>query len=168
MRIRKLTRSSSVFLLALTLVAPFGHSNTEPKKGRITANPTKGNKYSVEQDVELGRQVAGEAEKRVKVLPANLPAISVGAGGVFMKYSRDAENGRGSSRSLDRRPAKSIELQGKSAIVENGRPLPERVKLLAVSVKKGIVIYMVFVAPEVDFEMLRPVFDQVVRNFQVR
>ena len=52
--------------------------------------------------------------------------------------------------------------------MENGRPPPERVKLLAVSGKKGIVIYMVFVAPEVDFEMLRPVFDQVVRSFQVR
>jgi len=475
MRIRKLTRSTFIFLLlvflSLALVAPFVHSNTEPKKGRVTANPTKGNKYSVEQDVELGRQVAGEAEKQVKVLPANHPAsifvnklgqklaasapgykfpytfkvvkdnginafalpggpiyvnigtiqaaseaelagvmgheishvvmrhstrqatrqmkaqvplailggvlgatvggwagqlaqlgISVGAGGVFMKYSRDAEteadqvgaqiiydsgydpqaivsffqklkaqtqaSGGGAGPSflashpdpgdraknvsgilsrfpakqyktgdsaeytaakkaladvkvesptqaqtpnvtpelkrlpasslsvnqgqaldhsgfrlqyptnwqvagdqnssvtifpkggasqgtvgygfivsgfqpsqgvnslgdamnelvasiretnpdlkpvtgifdstVDRRPAKSIELQGKSAIVENGRPLPERVKLLAVSGKKGVVIYMVFVAPEVDFEMLRPVFDQVVRSFQVR
>jgi predicted Zn-dependent protease len=64
----------AVALIAIVTIAVtplFG--NSDPNKGRVTANPTKGNKYTIEQDVQLGRQVVPEAEKQLKLLPANHP-----------------------------------------------------------------------------------------------
>lgn len=64
--------------------------------------------------------------------------------------------------------AQAVELQGTSSVVEQGKPLPERVRMIALPVKNGIVLYMVFVAPEPDFDSLRPTFDRIARTFQPR
>ena len=41
-------------------------------------------------------------------------------------------------------------MQGKSAIRENGEPLAERIRLVALQGKGNLVLYMVFVAPDDD------------------
>jgi len=72
------------------------------------------------------------------------------------------------SISVNGRPAKSVELVGTSAVRENNQPLPERIRLVALQGKNGIVLYMVFIAPGPDFDSLRPVFDRIMRSFVLR
>jgi hypothetical protein len=57
---------------------------------------------------------------------------------------------------------------GESALRENGKPLQERIRLVTLQGKGGIVHYMVFVAPNPDFDALRPVFDRIIRSFVLR
>jgi hypothetical protein len=64
--------------------------------------------------------------------------------------------------------AQAVELQGTSSVVEKGKPLPERVRVIAVPSSQGIVLYMVFVAPEPDFDPLRPTFDRIAGSFRPR
>lgn len=66
------------------------------------------------------------------------------------------------------RAAKSVEMLGKSAIRENGEPIAERIRLVAVQGKGNLVLYMVFVAPDDDFDSLRPTFDRIMRSFTAR
>lgn len=66
------------------------------------------------------------------------------------------------------RAAKSVEMLGKSAIRENGEPIAERIRLVALQGKGNLVLYMVFVAPDGDFDSLRPTFDRIMRSFTVR
>ncbi len=59
--------------LSLSLLVASTHANVDPKKGRVTANPTSGNRYSIEQEIQLGRQSVAEIERQVKLLPADHP-----------------------------------------------------------------------------------------------
>lgn len=47
-------------------------------------------------------------------------------------------------------------------------PISERIRLVALQGKQGLVLYLVFVAPEVDFDMMRPTFDRIMRSFTAR
>jgi hypothetical protein len=64
--------------------------------------------------------------------------------------------------------AKSLELLGNSAIRVNGQPIAERIRLVALQGKGSLVLYMVFVAPNDDFDSLRPTFDRIMRSFTAR
>jgi hypothetical protein len=70
--------------------------------------------------------------------------------------------------SVGGRAAKSVEMLGKSAIRENGEPIAERIRLVALQGKGNLVLYMVFVAPDGDFDSLRPTFDRIMRSFTAR
>jgi hypothetical protein len=70
--------------------------------------------------------------------------------------------------SINRRAAKSVEMLGESAVRENGKPLQERIRLVTLQRKGGVVLYMVFIAPDPDFNQLRPVFDRIMRSFVLR
>jgi len=70
--------------------------------------------------------------------------------------------------SVNRQPAKSLEMVGESALRESGKPLQERIRLVTLQGKGGIVLYMVFVAPNPDFDALRPVFERIMRSFVLR
>ena len=66
------------------------------------------------------------------------------------------------------KPGKTVEMLGASAIYEGNQPIPERLRLVALHGKGGVVLYLVFVAPDVDFDTLRPTFDRILRSFTVR
>ncbi len=66
------------------------------------------------------------------------------------------------------RAVKSVEMLGKSAIHENGEAIPERIRLVALQGKGNLVLYMVFIAPDADFDSLRPTFDRIMRSFTSR
>jgi hypothetical protein len=66
------------------------------------------------------------------------------------------------------RPAKSVEMLGASAIYEGNQPIPERIRLVALHGNGGVVLYLVFVAPDADFDALRPTFDRILRSLTVR
>lgn len=72
------------------------------------------------------------------------------------------------SVSVSGRPANSIELSGKSPVVDGGGALAERDWLVTVARPDGDLNYMLFIAPEPDFETIRPVFNAMLQSFQVR
>jgi len=66
------------------------------------------------------------------------------------------------------KPAKNVELLGNSSIRENGEPIPERLRLLALRGKGNLIVYRIFIAPDVHIDALTPTFDQLTRTFILR
>ncbi|HXM60325.1 MAG TPA: M48 family metallopeptidase [Terriglobales bacterium] len=60
-------------LLSLSLIAAGAKENVDPKKGRVTTNPTSGNRYTIEQEIQIGRQSVPEVERALPLLPADHP-----------------------------------------------------------------------------------------------
>lgn len=70
----KFTWSRRGAVLAIVLLfAQVLSSNVDPKKGRVTDNPTSGNRYTLEQEVQVGRQAIPEIEKQLQLLPPDHP-----------------------------------------------------------------------------------------------
>ena len=61
----------------------------------------------------------------------------------------------------------SVELQGTSPIVGSGGPLVEEDWLVTVPRPDGQLQYMIFVAPDHDFSMLQPAFEDMVQSFRL-
>lgn len=61
----------------------------------------------------------------------------------------------------------SVELQGSSPIVGDGKPLVEHDWLVTVPRTDGQLQYMIFVAPERDFSTLQPAFEDMVQSFRL-
>ncbi len=77
----------------------------------------------------------------------------------------------GSSENLQvaGRAGKSVELIGDSPIQgSDGKPLKERNWLVAVPGAHGSLLYIVFIAPDPDFNSLRPAYDHMVRSLKLR
>lgn len=62
--------------------------------------------------------------------------------------------------------AATLELRGKSPLVENGRSMPEREWLVTIARPDGDINYIVFVCPERDFAQLRPAFVKMMSSFR--
>lgn len=63
---------------------------------------------------------------------------------------------------------RSIYLRGQSPIQKDGQPLPERDWLVTTSSPQGGLLYMIFVAPESDFDQLRPTYEKMLNSLQMR
>jgi hypothetical protein len=63
---------------------------------------------------------------------------------------------------------KSIDLLGNSPIQENGRAARERDWLVALNRRDGSLLYMVFIAPESQFNQLRPTFERMLKSLSLR
>ena len=63
-------------------------------------------------------------------------------------------------------PGRSQEMIGTSPIKQGNQALQERDWLVTTQRADGIVIYLVFIAPEKDFSKLRPTFEQMLRSFK--
>ena len=59
-------------------------------------------------------------------------------------------------------------MQGAYSVMENGKPLPERIRVVALKGKGGIMLYALMVAPEPDFDTLRPIFDRILNTYRLR
>ena len=66
-------RPATSLLACLLLLAELLLANVDPKKGRVTGNPNSGNRYTLEQEVQLGRQAVAEVEKQLQLLPPDHP-----------------------------------------------------------------------------------------------
>lgn len=67
----------ALFLAFLVTTLPAfaqAQGNTDPKKGRVTANSMSGNSYTIEQEIKLGCEAAAEVEKKLPIVPADNPA----------------------------------------------------------------------------------------------
>jgi hypothetical protein len=51
---------------------------------------------------------------------------------------------------------------------QNGRPTQERDWLVAMMRSDGSLVYVVSIAPEKDFESLRPTFEQMLKSLRLR
>ncbi len=60
-------------LLSLFVVSAWGQVNVDPKKGRVTGNPMSGNRYTIEQEIKIGREGMADVEKKLPILPASHP-----------------------------------------------------------------------------------------------
>ena len=64
-------------------------------------------------------------------------------------------------------PGKSIDLVGTSPVQENGRPARERDWLVSVNRRDGSLLYLVFIAPDKQFDSLRPTFEQILKSLRL-
>jgi hypothetical protein len=66
-------------------------------------------------------------------------------------------------------PGRSTDLIGTSPIRDNnGRAQRERDWLVTVQRRDGTILYLVFIAPQSDFDQLRPMFEQMLRTLHVK
>jgi Zn-dependent protease with chaperone function len=66
-------------------------------------------------------------------------------------------------------PGRSADLIGSSPMRDNnGRQQPERDWLVSLQRRDGTLLYLVFIAPQRDFDQLRPTFEQMLRSVQVK
>lgn len=63
---------------------------------------------------------------------------------------------------------RSADLIGTSPMRENNRALRERDWLVALGRQDGTVLYAVFIAPQSQFDRLRPTFEQMLRTLRLR
>jgi beta-barrel assembly-enhancing protease len=127
-------------------------------------------------------QLSGDERSSLNIYPKGGAAANSIAYGVILsgfKPSRGGDNLDEGMRqlvqsiqqtnlSIDRKPAKAIELQGTSSVLQNGKPLPERVRIVSFKGKGGVLLYALMVAPEPDFETLRPSFDRILNTYRIR
>ncbi|HZS95207.1 MAG TPA: hypothetical protein VFA40_00400 [Terriglobales bacterium] len=66
------------------------------------------------------------------------------------------QTGNAKDLTVGGRSAKSVEPLGNSVIREKGQPVPERIRFVAVQAKGSLILYLVFVAPDTDFDLMRP------------
>jgi Zn-dependent protease with chaperone function len=65
--------------------------------------------------------------------------------------------------------AKSVDLIGTSPLKDpSGRAAQERDWLIAVRLRDGSLLYLVCIAPETDFESLRPTFERMLKSLRLR
>ncbi|HVJ06843.1 MAG TPA: M48 family metallopeptidase [Acidisarcina sp.] len=69
---------------------------------------------------------------------------------------------------VNKRPAKSVELTGQSALVRNGQALPEHDWLVAIQHSSGVLTALVFIAPGEDAQVLRPTYEHILRSFKAK
>jgi len=64
---------------------------------------------------------------------------------------------------------RSADLIGASPVRDGGgRPQTERDWLVSIQRRDGTLVYLVFIAPEKDFDQLRPTFEQMLRTLKVK
>jgi Zn-dependent protease with chaperone function len=63
---------------------------------------------------------------------------------------------------------RSLELSGKSPLLLNGQPLPERDWLVTLPRPQGGLVYLVFVSPERDFNQLHPTYQKMLDSLQLQ
>ena len=64
--------------------------------------------------------------------------------------------------------ANAVELRGRSPVIEGGSALAERDWLVTIARPDGDLTYMVFVSPEPDFAILKPVYSAMAQSFRAQ
>lgn len=64
-------------------------------------------------------------------------------------------------------PALSVEMTGPSPVQGSNGPLTERDTLVTVQRNDGLVVFMIFIAPEQQFQQFSPAFQQMLSSFRL-
>jgi hypothetical protein len=92
-------------------------------------------------------------------------------GSCSLRFSRPRDlqpMGRRIFITLAGRQAERRDLLGPSAVVDGGRQLRERVRLVALPYRNGEYLYLLFVAPDEDFAGLQATFNRMMNSLQLR
>jgi hypothetical protein len=101
-------------------------------------------------------QNAGNLDQATRDLVQNLQqANQIQPAGSISRVSVNGMDGR------------SVELKGDSPVQHNGKPVPERDWLVTVPGSQGGIVYVIFVAPESDFDRLRPTFEKMLNSLRL-
>lgn len=77
-------------------------------------------------------------------------------------------SGNAGAVNLNGAPAIRLDLAGQSPVSDSsGSPLPERDVLVTTQRSDGSVIWMLFIAPEPQFNAMRPIFQQMISSLQL-
>jgi hypothetical protein len=76
--------------------------------------------------------------------------------------------GQMTSLNLGGQAANAVELRGRSPVVEGGSALAERDWLVTIARPDGDLNYMVFVSPEPDFALLKPLYSAMAQSFRAQ
>src|SRR5262249_47777826 len=71
------------------------------------------------------------------------------------------------SISVNKVPARMAYLRGVSPVSSNGKQLSERDWVVGLP-RGNDILYLIFIAPEGDFEQLRPTYENMLRSFKVK
>jgi hypothetical protein len=63
---------------------------------------------------------------------------------------------------------RAVNLSSNSPLQEDGRPLAERDWLVVVSRPQGGLLYLVFIAPESQFNQLNPTYQAMLNSLQLK
>jgi len=77
-------------------------------------------------------------------------------------------NGNATRIQVNGTEGRSIELVGRSPLQQNSQPLAERDWLVTVPQRQGGIVYLVFIAPENVFGLLRPTYQRMLNSARMR
>jgi hypothetical protein len=77
-------------------------------------------------------------------------------------------NGNATRIQVNGTEGRSVELIGRSPVQQNGQPLAERDWLITLPQRQGGMLYLVFIAPENTFGLLRPTFQQMLDSAKTK
>lgn len=158
-----------------------------------------GNRYTIEQEMKIGRHGMADLEKKLPTLPAGHPMskyvstlgqqLAAKAPGYKFPYTFKVVREKSinafalpggpthvhtglitpasSDSSAASIGARQLDWFGTSAVREGGKISTERVRLVALQTESGVVLYLVLVAPDDDFQSLWPVFERILSSLQV-
>jgi beta-barrel assembly-enhancing protease len=63
---------------------------------------------------------------------------------------------------------RSVDLSGNSPVQQNGQPVPEHDRLVLLPRSDGTFVYLVFVAPQKDFNALSSTYDKMLKSVRVQ
>jgi hypothetical protein len=63
---------------------------------------------------------------------------------------------------------RQVYLSGNSPVQQNGQPVAERDWLVTVPDSQGNLMYLVFVAPQKDFNQLKPTYQKMLNSLQLK
>ena len=76
-------------------------------------------------------------------------------------------SGNAKSITINGVQGRTVDLIGNSPVQQNGQPLPERDRLVVLPRPDGSFVYMVFVAPQRDFNSLSSTYDKMLKSVRV-
>ncbi len=136
---------------------------TDQQSGSVTIGPPSG---VAQGTVAYGVMIGGYSRQGGGSLSDNTQQLVQGImqGNPGMRQTSGPDEIR-----VNRVPGMSVDLSGQSPVLDrSGAPLAERDWLVTLQRPDGSLLYAVFVAPERDFEQLRPTFESMLRTLRLK
>lgn len=78
------------------------------------------------------------------------------------------QNGSVRSIEVNGTSAQEVDLASNSPIQQNGAPLPEHDRVVVMTGTNGAYVYLIFIAPERDFDALQPMYQKILDSLRVQ
>jgi hypothetical protein len=144
--------------LGLSISYPDNWQTGGDQNSAVIAPPQGAGQGGIAYGVVIGNQQAGaDLDQAAKQVLQSMENDNPGLQAEGNPTSIDVNGTQG----------RSMYLRGNSPIQQNGKPSPERDWLVVVPNPRGGVTYLVFVAPERDFNKLQPVYQKMLDSLHL-